>query len=428
MINPAIFKEIILEYQHNIPKIHLITRDISLEPDLNYIFVGLRRAGKSFMMFTDIQSRLNKGKITIQDVLYINFEDERLLEIEANDLRNIIFSYEEMFDNKNPLIYLDEIQNVNGWEKYVRRLADTGYHVWVTGSNAKMLSHDMATILGGRYIIKYIPTFSFREFLKYEDIGISRNWKVDKAERIQLKKKLNVYFYFGGFAETFHLVDKRSWINSLYQKILFGDIIARNGYRNDRALVLLARKLAQSVKQPTTHTRLLNIIKSTGTVINRHTIGEYLENLNKAYLTFSLSNYKHSLSERATEGKHYYSDNGLLNNFLIDPNTSLLENLVAIELNKKFFHERNEEVFYYRNGIEIDFYVPLSKLAIQVAYDISNQETFLREAEALHKFSKTIELSRFVIITLDETSEEVVTYKSIQIQVITLLNFLIEGI
>lgn len=406
----------------------MIERDIKLQDGVNYVLIGLRRAGKSFMMFSDIQSRLQKGEIVIEDVIYINFEDERLLEITSEDLQNIISSYREMFENQNPLIYLDEIQNVEGWEKYVRRLADAGYKVWVTGSNAKMLSREMASTLGGRYVIKYIPTFSFIEFLKYHEIVPGKSWEYDAEEKLLLKKYLNEYFYYGGFAETFRLVDKREWTNSLYLKILFGDIIARNGYRNDRGIVLLARKLAESVKQPLTHTRLLNILKSTGVTITRNTIAEYLENLDNSFLTFSISNYKQSLAERVSESKHYFSDNGLLNNFLIDPQTSLLENIVAIQLNKIYFHDMNREVFYYRNGIEVDFYIPISKLAVQVAYDISREDTFLREVEALYKFSKVVELKSFAIITFEPSPKRTINYKSIQITQISLLEFLINGL
>lgn len=425
MISKTVFKEIILEYQHNIPRLSLIKRDITVDMACSYVYVGLRRAGKSYMMYADIQERIKEGKAKIEDILYINFEDERLLEITVSDLSVILESYRELFGHDNPLIYLDEIQNIDGWEKFVRRLRDAGHHVCVTGSNAKMLSREIATTLGGRCIIKYIPTFSFREFLRFEGIEPTAHYKFDNEERYLLKNKLAEYFRFGGFAETFRLVEKRQWINSLYQKILFGDIVARNGYRNDRAISLLARKLAESVKQPVTQTRLLNILKATGASISRNTIAEYLDSLNESYLTFDVTNYRHSLAERANESKHYFSDNGLLNNFLIDPSTSLLENIVAVTLLHRYYYDLGEEIFFYRNGVELDFYIPEEKMAVQVAYSVDDFETAEREYKAIAKISGAVDMEKAYIVTYDDRENEV-EYEGMKIKVIPLLHFLLE--
>lgn len=424
MVNKDSIKEIIIEYQKLIPRIQLIERDIQIDPTPNYTFVGLRRAGKSYMMFADIQRLLKYHDKKIDDILYINFEDERLLDMQSEDLKLILDCYREMFDNPSPFIYFDEIQNIPGWEKYVRRLADTGYRVWVTGSNAKMLSRDIATTLGGRFLIKYIPPFSFREFLKYKNITVSDRWKYDFEEKIVLKRELDEYFHFGGLAGVFNLIEKREWTNSLYQKILFGDIIARNGYRNDRALALLVRKLAESVKQPCTHSRLLNILKSTGAILSRNTIADYIGSLNSAYLTFPVYNYRHSLAERVNECKHYFSDNGILNLFLTDPNTSLLENLVAIELLNRFHYLKGENIYYFRNGIEVDFYIPETKTAVQVANAFNDDETLERELSALIKFSKISEVKSAYIITYDMPSQ-VVERAGLSVKIIPLLEFLL---
>lgn len=424
MVDKRAIKEVIIDYQRIIPKINIVAREIAVESLANYVFVGLRRAGKSYMMYADIQRRIREGEKDIEDILFINFEDERLIGMEVSDLSLILESYREMFDNPSPLIYLDEIQNVEGWQKYVRRLADTGYHVWVTGSNARMLSREVATILGGRFIIKYVPTFSFREFLSFESLSPSKNWRYDSEESFLLRKKLDEYFHFGGFAETFPLVDKRNWINSLYQKILLSDIIARNGFRNERAIALLVRKLAESVKQPCSQTRLHNILKSTGTSISRNTIADYLDRLDQSFLIFELKNFRHSLSERVMESKRYFSDNGLLNNFLIDSNTSLLENIVAIKLLNEYFYGKGEEIFYYRNGIEIDFYIPSTATAIQVCFSLSESETLDRELDAIKKASKHIEIKEAMIVTYDSKPTNVDT-GVINVSVIPLLDFLL---
>ena len=425
MIDKQAIKEVIIDYQRIIPRFNIVERNLFIESIPNYVFVGLRRAGKSYMMYADIQRRIDKGDATINDILFINFEDERLIGMDVSDLSSIIECYREMFDNPAPLIYLDEIQNVEGWEKYVRRLADTGYHVWVTGSNARMLSQEIATTLGGRFLIKYVPTFSFKEYLKFESLSPSDNWQYDSEERLQLRKRLDEYFHFGGFAETFKLIDKRNWINSLYQKILLSDIISRNGYRNERAIAFLVRKLAESVKQPCSQTRLQNLLKSTGTSISRNTIADYLESLNQSFLTFELKNFRHSLSERTLESKRYFSDNGLLNNFLLDPNTSLLENIVAIELMNKYFYEKGEEIFYYRNGIELDFYIPSTNTAIQVSYSLSEPETMERELNAIQKASKHIEIKDAWIVTYDD-KPSFIKSDNCDIRVIPLLDFLLQ--
>ena len=134
-----VIKKIITEKQEEISKTKLIERAIELEDNCNYVFVGLRRAGKSYLMFQHIQSLIKSEQATIEDILYINFEDERISMMKTEELGDIIESYNEMYD-KRPIIYLYEIQNIDGWEKFARRLADSKYQVYVTGSNAKMLS------------------------------------------------------------------------------------------------------------------------------------------------------------------------------------------------------------------------------------------------------------------------------------------------
>ena len=138
-MDKQIIKNIIIEKQVAIPNYKLIHRDFLFGDKSNYILVGLRRAGKSYLLYQDIQTRLQKGEQSAQDILYINFEDERLSSLKAEELGIILDSYMELYPGKQPLIYLDEIQNVEGWEKFARRLADSQYRVMITGSNAKML-------------------------------------------------------------------------------------------------------------------------------------------------------------------------------------------------------------------------------------------------------------------------------------------------
>lgn len=421
-----IIKSIILEKQKEISQLQLQERLIEFDDRASYVLVGIRRAGKSYQMFQDIKRRVSSGKNKIEDCLYINFEDERISSIAAHELGLIIECYNELFENKYPLIYLDEIQNIEGWEKFARRLVDSHYRVIITGSNAKMLSRDIATTLGGRYIIREIFPFSFDEYLEWNNIKPNKNWEFDTECKIAIKKNFDTYFHFGGFAETFSLTNKREWINSLYLKILLGDIVTRNGIRNGNAIRLLAKKLAESIMQPTTQTRLYNILKSIGNNISRNTISEYLSYMSDAYLIFDVTNFTESFSERATNCKRYYFDNGLLNNFLFDNDAKLLENIVAIELIKRYRQSQNDAVFFYNKGVEVDFFVPDAGLAIQVAYSIEDSLTENREVRALKKISQTFDVSDALIITFDE--EKIIEYDGFTVNVVPVWKWLLNDV
>ena len=247
----------------------------------------------------------------------------------ADNLGLLLDAYHEMYDQEKPLIYLDEIQNINGWEKFARRLSESKYHVMITGSNAQMLSRDIASTLGGSYIQRNIYPFSFEEYLNYYGILLDKNWEFIPEKRLSVMRRFNDYFYNGGFAESFNKSDKREWLTSLYQKILMGDIVERNKIRNPRIFRLLARKLADSVMQPTTLKRLEHIIKSTGDSISPTVLKDYLNYMEDAFLIFSIPNLVSPLTEQQTIVKRYFADNGILNLFQTGAETKLLENLVA---------------------------------------------------------------------------------------------------
>ncbi len=419
-------KTIIRDYHRRIAEIKVLQRGMRFEPCGNYVLVGLRRAGKSYTMFQEIQKLISDGAAVMEDFLYINFEDDRLGDMRMDELDDIVVAYGDMYPGRKPRIYLDEIQIVKGWEKFARRLADTGYVVRITGSNACMLSSEMATTLGGRFIVRHINPFSFGEYLAYKGVRPGADWYSDTAVRNTVRALFDDYFRYGGFAEHFDRADKREWINSLCQKILLGDIIARNDIRNSALVRLLARKLAESVMQPSTQTRLTNILKSTGAAVSRNTVAEYLEYMEDAFMIFSLNNYVDSLAEQVNNRKRYFSDNGLLNNYLIDPETKLLENIVAIELKQRYCSEAEDNLYYYNKGIEVDFYVPSEQMGVQVAYSLDDEDTRLRETSALEKMSAAFGLARHIIITMD--SEAVVeTAGGTVIEVVPVWKWLLEA-
>lgn len=401
-MNKQIIKTVIGEKQQQIGKTKLLQRDGHFDDHSCYVLVGIRRAGKSYTLYQDMQARISAGTAAMEDILYINFEDERLASIKSDELGLLLDAYWEMYDQKQPFIYLDEIQNVDGWEKFARRLAEAKYRVMITGSNAKMLSREIASTLGGSYIQRHIYPFTFEEYLNYYGILLDKNWEFDPEKRLAVVRHFNEYFYRGGFAESFDKTDKREWLTSLYQKILMGDIVERNSIRNPRIFRLLARKLADSVMQPTTLKRLEHIIKSSGDSISPTVLKDYLDYMEDAYLIFSIPNLVSPLSEQQTIVKRYFADNGILNLFLTGNETKLLENIVAIQLHKRY-HNTPEELrlYYYNKGVEIDFCIPEVNKAIQVSYSIDDLDTYEREVGGLVKFIKTYKQYQGIIITWD---------------------------
>lgn len=397
-----VIKTVIGEKQQQIGMTKLLQRGGQFDENSCYVLVGVRRAGKSYTLYQDMQTRLSAGTAKVEDFLYVNFEDERLASIKSDELGLLLDAYSEMYDQKHPLIYLDEIQTIVGWEKFARRLAEGKYRVMITGSNAKMLSREIASTLGGSYIQRNIHPFSFEEYLDYNGIQLDKNWEFQPEKRLTVVRHFNEYFYCGGFAESFDKTEKREWLTSLYQKILMGDIVERNKIRNPRIFRLLARKLADSVMQPTTLKRLEHIIKSTGDSISPTVLKDYLDYMEDAYLTFSIPNLVSPLTEQQTIVKRYFVDNGILNLFLTGGETKLLENIVAIHLNKRY-HNTPEELrlFYYHKGVEIDFCIPEEKKAIQVSYSISEFDTYEREVGGLVKFLKVYREYQGVIVTWD---------------------------
>lgn len=424
-MDKQIIKTIIIEKQVAIPKYELTHRNITFGDKANYVLVGLRRAGKSYLLYQDIQTRINEGKATVQNILYINFEDERLSYMRAEELGAILDSYMELYPGLQPLIYLDEIQNIDGWEKFARRLADSKYRVMITGSNAKMLSREIASTLGGRYIPREIFPFSFKEYLAYHHVPIEKNWEYNQQTMALVAKSFNTYFYEGGIAESFEQPDKREYLNALYQKILIGDIVERNNIRNTRVFRFLAKKLADSVMQPSSQTRLQHLVKSTGDTISLPVLKDYLEYMQDAYLFFPIPNLASPITEQSTIQKRYVADNGILSLFLFQGETKLLENIVAIELNRRYRNTEEETLLYYYNrNIEIDFCVPTERIAIQAAYNLNDETTYEREVGGLLKFLKAFPEYKGCIITRDY--EKRITIEDEEIEVIPVWKWLLQ--
>lgn len=417
-MNKELIKQIILKQQKFIENVELLPRELNIEKAGNYVFVGIRRAGKSYMLYQYIKELVREGH-SLNEILFINFEDERIANIKSDELNLILESYSELFPGE-PILFLDELQNIEGWEKFARRLADENRKVFITGSNAHMLSREIATTLGGRYIIKEIYPFDFSEYLRYQKIELDANWEYSPI-KTEIVRLFDDYFYYGGLPEVIHYNDKRSWLTSLYQKIFFSDIVVRNGIRNEQMLRMLVHKLAENVLQPTSTQRLKNILEGSGNKIARNTIQEYLSHLQDAYITFSISNFTDKLTERESYKKHYFYDNGILNLFLYQPETKLLENLVALTLWKKY----KEKLFYYMKNVEVDFFIPEEHTAIQVSYSITNDLTFEREVNALRKITQAFNnINKLLIISKNQEKE--IELGNTTIQVIPIWKWLLK--
>ncbi len=404
-----IMRRVILEYQDVISQIQLVERPFAFEERGNYVFVGVRQAGKSYLLYQQAQQLLRAGH-EIEEIVYVNFDDERISDMDKDDF-DLILQAQRTLSDHQPILFLDEIQNVEGWEHFARRLANQKYQVYITGSNARMLSRDIATVLGGRFWMQNVFTYSFEEYLKARQISLRKNWQSSR-QRDEIAKEFNSYFYYGGFPELVNVIDKRSWLNGIFRKILFNDVIVRNSIRNEEALRMTIRRMADCVKQPTSYNRICNLVKSTGVSTSVQSIIDFAKYLRESCLVFAVENYASKFVERETIKKHYFIDNGLLNIFLTDPDTSLLENLCAIYLYKRY----GASLYYYNRDIEVDFFIPDEGKAIQVCFRLGEDETTKREVQALEKLDKAFDLQELIIVSRD--TEDVIPLrngKSIQV-------------
>lgn len=402
-------------------EIYAIPRQAVIEPQARYVFVGIRQSGKSYMLYLQAQRLIREGH-DAKEMIFINFDDERLLNFTVDDFDSILKSYASMYEYK-PILFLDEIQNIDGWEHFARRLANQKYMVYVTGSNAKMLSKDISTVLGARYLEEHVFPYSFSEYLNASGIEIEGEWWHGQR-RGAVDRALKEYFLWGGFPELNLFVNKRRWLNDLYEKILLGDIVLRNGIKNEMALRLTLKRLAENIKTPTSYNRLAGMVKAANYSISPTSISEYIGYCIDACMLFALENWASKFVERATVKKHYFIDNGLLHIFLVDSETSLLENLCAITLYRKSFIDESFKPYFYNKEVELDFYLPEQKRGIQSCYSIKDSETLDREVKALTTFNKLYGLNSAEIVTYSE--EDTIVTPGLTIRIVPLAKWLME--
>ena len=417
-MDKELFKTIIRRNQSLLQKIRLHQRDIFFEPNGNYVLVGVRHAGKSYMLYQRALQLFAEG-VSLQRIVFVNFDDERILEMSAQDFDLIIQVYESMYADE-PILFFDEIQNVKGWEHFARRLANEKYRVFITGSNAKMLSRDVATVLGERYLTRLVFPYSFKEFLIAKGVELQQHW-IYGPQRGEVERHFNDYFEHGGFPEVLTYVDQRKWLNSLFERIFFSDMVVRNKVRNEEALRMTVTRLAENVKQPTSYNRIANLIKATGNSVTVTSISDYVRYMQDACFLFSIENYRSKFVEKETVKKHYFVDNGLLNIFLLDAEASLLENICAIHLYRKF----EKDLYYFKMNEEVDFYIPSEGLGIQVAYSLSDDKALEREVKGLKVLNEKHHLKKMMIITRGER-DEIILNAETKIEVVPAWQWLLE--
>ena len=394
-ITKETIRTLIKEGQEALGEVELYDRPYEFEENGRYVLVGVRQAGKSYMLYKRAKQLLASGH-RLEEMVYIDFDDERLLGMTATDLDQILQAYGSVYSYK-PILFFDEIQNVEGWEHFTRRLANQKYQVFITGSNAKMLSRDIQTTLGGRYIDGKVFPYSFAEYLGAQGVVLSKEWQHGKV-RSQVQQAFNKYLMWGGFPELLLYRNKRRWLNDLYEKILLGDVILRNKVKNEMALRLTIKRLADNVMQPTSYNRIANLVKGTGVSTSVASVIDYVRYAKEACILFPLENYASKFVEKETVKKHYFIDNGLLSIFLIGGEAVLLENICAVYLYRKY----ENGLYFYNKNIEVDFFVADEAYAVQVSYSISDEETRKREVDGLKKLHTFMPLKRMVIVTFDE--------------------------
>ena len=394
-------KQVLLDNQKDIEQYIIFPRRFDLDSFPLQVFVGVRRSGKSFLLFQKMRQMLKTGH-QWEDMLYLDFEDTRLEGFSTEDFNLILECHQEMY-GKRPMLFLDEIQNIEGWQKFARNLADKKYSVFITGSNAKMLSKEIMAELGGRYLPTEVYPFSFKEYLSYTNVPFDELALTATESKAQFMKAYNEYFTWGGLPESVNLPVKRSYLSSVFQKIYLGDIVQRNGISNPKLLQLMIKKMAESVMQPVSYNRISKILSSVSGKISVPTVSNYIGFSEDAWLVLRLRNIASAFAEKESVCKYYFIDNGILSLQLLSGETILLENIVALSLFRKYGHDvDNERVFFYNANVEVDFYVPEDELAVQVSYSIKDQDTYNRELGALTKLPNVHPCRRRVIITFDE--------------------------
>jgi len=367
----------------------------NIEKEIIKIITGVRRGGKSTLAIL-----LLKGK----NFSYLNFDEKELIEQRLDDLLNAL---KEVYGDTR-FILLDEIQNVNGWELWVNSLQRLGYNLIITGSNAKLLSKELATHITGRYIELENFPFSFGEFLAFKNFSIEE-LKNNKEKEGEVKRILREYLSKGGFPEYIIKELDQSYLQTLFHSIIFTDVVKRWSVKYSSKIEDLARYLISISSNEYSATKLRNLLGFRSTL----TVEKYIEYIKESYLIFTLERFSFKAKQFLKSPKKVYSvDNGLksaISQRINEEIGSSMENLVFIELKHRGLKE-NKEIFYLKlnNDKEVDFLIKEGtaiKQLIQVTYASGRDEIEKREIKALEKASALLNCKDLLCITWDYEDE-----------------------
>lgn len=368
------------------------------------VISGIRRCGKSTLLHQIRSVRKERD-------FYLNFDDERLIQFKVEHFQLLLELFIELFGEQKTF-YFDEIQNVTGWERFVRRLYDYGNKVFVTGSNARMLSRELGTHLTGRYVHVELFPFSFREYQLYYKSVTSAAPILSTASRAMVSRQFSEYLVRGGFP-LFLENQNELYLKSLYESILYRDVMVRNNLNNEAELLELVYYMASNVSKLSSNNSLAKVVG----VKNSSTIKSYLGFLQDSYLLFQISKYDPSLKKQLQNSKKtYFIDNALVLKlgFSFSPQWGrILENLVFIELKR-----RGKDIFYHQGRLECDFVIREGNFiteAIQVCYLLGETGAADREVKGLLEALDQYGLTRGTIITTDSEKQLNISGKYISI-------------
>jgi len=363
------------------------------------VVIGLRRCGKSVLCRTALQQH--------PDVKYgyVDFDDEKLKDVTSDDLNDILKAVYVVY-GEIQVLYLDEVQNVEGWEFFVNRLLRNGLHLLITGSNSKLLSTELSTHLTGRHISTELFAFSFEEFRRWHGRGAV----VTTADEAELRRDYERYFADGGLPETFVMADVNGYLSMLYESILSRDIIRRHHLRSPVQFCRVARVVMESYAQEISYRNLARQLEIT----NIRTVQNYVDYLERAYLVQTLRRYSTKRAERTRLGKVYAIDPGFITHFtgVAESDESRgrrLENIVFLQLKAKR-RALDSEIYYYQDERhEVDFALVhqgrITQL-IQVSYALENPKTRERELSALFEIGAKLGCPNLLLVTDHDSGED----------------------
>lgn len=390
---------------------------ILLDSNLAQVVTGVRRSGKSTLCH----------KVLLQNNIlygYANMDDDRLCGLQTEDLDVLLGCIYQLYGTNIKYLFFDEIQNVNGWHLFANRLLRQGMRLFITGSNAKLLSGELATHLTGRYNeIKLYP-FSFAEYCQYHNVDTSDITTQAESAR---KTALSTYLLEGGFPEIAYIPNpntRRMYVESLIETIIVKDISKRFNIRNTEAIRRIANHLINNSCQ-TISTETLAEIAGLKSI---KTVQQYVFYLSQAFLIHRLQKFSFKSAERIRSEKCYVIDTGFIsnrdNNLLGENSGWRLENVVYVELLRRH-QSQTEDIYYYKQDSrskEVDFIICRQNIVnelIQVAYNIDDKRTFKRETDALINASKNLNCSDLTLLSLSKSEDVTIEGHTIKIRAIT---------